>query len=331
MTPADRRPLIFSTHPVHPAAAALMETAGAFVVASAPTAEAFLAEGLEADILIVRAPIPPEFFARAPRLRAAIRHGAGLDMIPVEAATAAGVLVANVPAVNAQTVAEYAIFAALALLRRFRCVDRDLRGTGWAAGRAHADEARELSGLRMGIVGMGNVGRAIHRIAQFGFSMAVSATTRTPASLPEGVTALDLDTLMAESDVVVLCCPLTPETTGLINRKRIGLMKRDALLINVSRGPVVDQQALVTALRDRRIGGAALDVFESQPLDPADPLFGLDNVLLTPHLAGITQESMRRMGEGAARETQRVLAGDVPLNFRNPDVLEAYRRRFPKP
>ena len=223
------------------------------------------------------------------------------------------------------------IFAALALLRRFRRVDRDLRGTGWAAGRAHADEARELSGLRMGIVGMGNVGRAIHRIAQFGFSMAVSATTRTTSSLPEGVTALDLDTLMAESDVVVLCCPLTPETTGLINRERIGLMKRDALLINVSRGPVVDQQALVTALRDRRIGGAALDVFESQPLDPADPLFGLDNVVLTPHLAGITQESMRRMGEGAARETQRVLAGDVPLNFRNPDVLEAYRRRFPKP
>ena len=135
---------------------------------------------------------------------------------------------------------------------------------------------------------------------------------------------------MAESDVVV-CASADAGDDEVSSTASARLMKRDALLINVSRGPVVDQQALVAALRERRIGGAALDVFEGQPLDPADPLFGLDNVLLTPHLAGITQESMRRMGEGAARETQRVLAGDVPLNFRNPDVLEAYRRRFPRP
>ena len=127
----------------------------------------------------------------------------------------------------------------------------------------------------------------------------------------------------------MLCCPLTLETSGLIGRDRIARMKQGALLINVSRGPVVDDAALIEALSSGRIGGAALDVFSTQPLPLDHPYFGFDNVIITPHMAGITEESMMRMGIGAAEEAIRVLGGDLPVNLRNPEVVEHYRRRFP--
>ncbi len=307
----------------------MLEGAGRLVIASAPDKDTLLAEGRGADIIIVRAPLPAALFDDPPRLRAAIRHGAGLDMIPVEAATQAGVLVANVPGVNARTVAEYVIMASTMLLRRMPAVDRDLRRYGWQAGRAHADRGRELSGRCLGIVGVGNIGRALAQIAQDGFGMDVIASTRRPDALPEGVRAVSLDALAEEADIVVLCCPLTPETRGLVSRNRIFRMRPDAVLINVSRGPVVDEDALVEALRAGRIGGAALDVFTTQPLPADHPLLELDNVVLTPHMAGITEESMLRMGTGAAEEAVRVLSGGLPLNFCNPEVEEHYRRRFP--
>jgi D-3-phosphoglycerate dehydrogenase len=114
-----------------------------------------------------------------------------------------------------------------------------------------------------------------------------------------------------------------------MNAARIARMKRGALLINVSRGPVVDDAALIAALREGRLGGAALDVFSTQPLPPDHPYFSLDNVIVTPHMAGITEESMMRMGTGAAGEALRVLAGELPVNLRNPAVVERYRQRFP--
>ncbi|MBB3458141.1 D-3-phosphoglycerate dehydrogenase [Rhizobium sp. BK313] len=321
--------LIFSTHPLHPAAEAMLRAAGDLRVASAPDPETLLREGRGAGIVVVRAPIPPAFFEDAPALRAAIRHGAGVDMVPMDAATRAGVLVANVPAVNARTVAEHVFLVTLALLRRFRPMDRDLRQKGWVVGRRQSDAAVDLGGRTFGIVGMGNVGKAIFRIAKFGFDLEVVATSRTPESMPDGARFLPVDDLVAAADIVVLCCPLTPETTGLLNAGRIGRMKPDAILVNVSRGPVIDDAGLIEALRNRRIGGAALDVFATEPLPPDHPYFGFDNVIVTPHLAGLTDESMMRMGTGAASEALRVMKGELPVNLRNPEVVEHYRRRFP--
>ncbi|MBY5312633.1 NAD(P)-dependent oxidoreductase [Rhizobium leguminosarum] len=320
---------IFSTHPLHPAAGSMLEAAGDLRVASAPDPDTLLREGRGAGIVIVRAPIPPAFFEDAPALRAAIRHGAGLDMVPLDAATRAGVLVANVPGANASTVAEHVFLVTLALLRRFRLMDRELRQSGWAAGRAQSDTAVDLAGRTMGIVGMGNVGKAIFQIAKFGLGLEVVATSRSPESVPDGARFLTIDELVATADIVVLCCPLTPETTGLLNAGRIGRMKPAAILVNVSRGPVIDDAALIEALRDGRIGGAALDVFATQPLPLDHPYFGFDNVIVTPHLAGLTEESMMRMGTGAASEALRVIKGDLPVNLRNPEVVEHYRRRFP--
>ncbi|WP_085024810.1 2-hydroxyacid dehydrogenase [Ensifer aridi] len=320
---------IFSTHPLHRDAEAMLKAAGDLRVASAPDPETLLREGEGAEIVIVRAPIPPAFFGNAPALRAAVRHGAGLDMIPYDAATAAGVLIANVPAVNAPTVAEHVFMVTLALLRQFRPMDRDLRSMGWSAGRAHSDRALDLAGRTMGIIGMGNVGKAIFRIAKYGFGLEIVANSRSPKSLPDGVRFLSVDDLVSAADIVVLCCPLTPETTGLLSRERIARMKPGAILVNVSRGPVVDDAALMEALEMGRIGGAALDVFSTQPLPLEHPYFRLDNVIVTPHLAGITEESMMRMGTGAAAEAIRILKGGLPVNLRNPEVVEYYRRRFP--
>ncbi|MEP9387134.1 hydroxyacid dehydrogenase [Mesorhizobium sp. KR9-304] len=327
--PRQKKPVIFSTHTLHPQAAAMLKDHGDLVVASAIDPVTLADEARDADIVIVRANLPPILFERAQKLRAAIRHGAGLDMIPVDAATRAGVLVANVPGANARTVAEHVLWTSMALLRKFRQVDRDLRQKGWLAGRDHANDGNDLSGRTMGVVGFGAVGRHVAEIAAKGFSLDVIVNSRTPRDLPDHVRFASVDELVEASDIVVLCCPLTLETTGLIGRDRIALMKPGALLINVSRGPVVEDAALLEALSSGRIAGAALDVFSTQPLPSDHPYFSFDNVIITPHMAGITEESMMRMGLGAAEEAIRVLSGDLPANLRNPEAVEHYRRRFP--
>lgn len=321
-------PVVFSTHQLHPRAVETLGGAGELVVASALDAGTLTREAREADAVIVRAPLPHSLFEHATSLRIAVRHGAGLDMIPVEVATRAGVLVANVPGVNARSVAEHVFFAAIALLRRFRMMDDDLRGRGWLAGRAHAEQTHELAGRRLGIVGFGNVGRQVAAIGSAGFGLEVVAHSRSGHGFPREVQYTELDALVAASDVIVLCCPLTPHTRGLIGARRIAAMKPDAILVNVARGPVVDEDALLAALQEKRIGGAALDVFAEQPLPPDHAFLSLGNVLITPHMAGITEESMARMGVGAAQEVVRALSGGLPANLCNPEVLDAYRRHF---
>ena len=319
---------VFSTHPVHPEVKKMLSKICVLQVASSPDAQAIMAEGLNADVILVSSPIPESYFEQASHLRAAVRHGTGLDMIPIGAATTAGVIVANAPGANAASVAEYVIFSAIGLLRQFRAIDAAFRQQGWAAGRVKADPARDLGGRSLGIVGFGNIGRALVPLAS-AFGMPVAATTRRPDSLPATVQAMDLDDLVANSDVLVLCCPLTETTRGLISANQIARMKPDALLINVSRGPVVDTKALIAALTIRKIGGAALDVFDLQPLPQDSPLFLLDNVILTPHVAALTDESMFRMGETSAHEIGRILSGKFPKNFCNPEVAAHYRERFP--
>ena len=316
--PSDARPVGLLTGDKAPAAAARMAA-----VAEVRQVD-FTGEGRPddklraavrgADVLVVRAFLPPDIFDHAPRLRGVVRQGVGLDMIPMAAARARGLPVANVPGSNQHAVAEHVFACVGALRRRVAQMDSRLRQQGWAASRALADGGRELHGQTLGIVGLGSVGTRVAQIAHHGYGMAVLGHQRRLHALPAFVAACALDDLLARSDIVVLCCPLTPETRHLIDSRRLALMKNDALLVNVARGAVVDDSALVQALHEQRIGGAALDVFDQQPLAADHPLLQLPQVLLTPHAAGLTVESMRRMSDGAADEVLRLLRGEPLLN-----------------
>ncbi|NUO71098.1 MAG: hydroxyacid dehydrogenase, partial [Frateuria sp.] len=149
----------------------------------------------------------------------------------------------------------------------------------------------------------------------------VLGLARRPESLPPGVQAADKQKLFSESDVVVLCCPLTEQTRGLVDAATLATMKADAILVNVSRGPVIDTQALLAALRAGRLGGAALDVHDKQPLTGSEAVFDAPNLLLTPHVAGITDTSMRAMSEGAIATVLALLRGERPSNVVNPQVF----------
>jgi len=263
----------------------------------------------------------------APRLRAVTIHGTGTDLVPLAAANAKGVLVANLPGENAQSVAEYCVMAMLMLARNVVAITAAMRAQPWDEARRLAMPAREIAGLTVGIVGVGDIGRRVAKICRLGFGMRVLGTQRRLDRLPEEAQGVGLDELVAQSDFVVLACPLTPETKHLFNAVRLGAMKREAWLINAGRGPVVDETALVDALHEKRIAGAMLDVYEHYRIAPGHPLFALNNVILTPHLAGSTRESRARTAVRAADEMLRMLAGERPHNLVNP---EAWNERRPQ-
>jgi D-3-phosphoglycerate dehydrogenase len=315
------KPRVFLTNPIDRVGYEILKDVE-IVTASDPSQATLRKEIGDADAIIVRAKLPADIFEQGRRVRACVRHGSGLDMIPVDAATAHGIPVANVPAVNANAVAEYVVAQMLLGARRLHRVDSMHRSESWAAARKLADEATELRGKSAGIVGVGAIGLRVAEILHHGFGMQVLGYQRRLNALPAFVTGIELDELLRSADYVVLACPLTPETQGLLDERRIGLLKKNAFIVNVSRGPVLDEPALVAALRERRIGGAALDVYATQPLPRDSALLALDNVILSTHLAGISAESMQAMSRIACEETLRILAGDKPVNLCNPEVWE---------
>jgi len=321
---ADRVLLI---DPIDPSGAELL--AGAVEVVAASDAEAGTVRALarDCDAAITRSRLPDDVFDLAPRLRAVTILGTGTDLVPLEAATAGGVLVANLPGENAQSVAEYCVMAMLMLARNAAAITTAIRTDAWDRARARGDEVHEIAELTCGIVGVGAIGTRLARVLHRGFGMRVLGTQRRLNRMPAEAEPVTLDRLLTESDFIVVTAPLTQDTHHLFNAERIGRMKAGAWLINVGRGAVVDEQALVDALRARRIRGAMLDVFEHYRLAPGHALFALDNALLTPHLAGITRESRARMGVAAARLTLAMLAGEQPASLINPQAWNAHAAR----
>ena len=276
----------------------------------------------DADGVITRSKLPDDLFEAAPRVRGVVVHGTGTDLVPVERATAHGVMVANLPGINAQSAAEYCAMAMLMLARNIVGITSALRSSAWDEARRLGSNARELTGMTLGIVGVGAIGGRLARIARHGFGMKVLGQQRRLDRLPAEAAPASLEDLLAQSDFVVLACPLTPQTRYLINRESLSRMKPTAWLINVGRGPVVQEEALIEALRAKRIAGAMLDVYEHYRLEPGHALFSLDNVILTPHLAAVTQEARARAGVAAADEMLRILRGERPRNLVNPEVLK---------
>jgi D-3-phosphoglycerate dehydrogenase len=317
---------VLLTDPIDPSGEELLRTRGAEVVL-APDGGAQTVKRLaaEADGIIIRSKLPDDIFEAAPRVRAVTIHGTGIDLVPLAAANAKGVLVANLPGSNAQSVAEYCVMAMLMLARNIQAITAAIRALPWDEARTLAFQAHELAGLTAGIVGVGEIGKRVAKICRNGFGMRVLGHQRRLDRLPPEAEAADLDALVAQSDFVVLACPLNEDTHHLLGAARLAAMKASAWLINVGRGPVIDEAALIEALHERRIAGAMLDVYEHYRIAPGHPLFALDNVILTPHLAGSTRESRARAAVRAADETLRMLAGERPRNLVNPEAWHVRR------
>jgi D-3-phosphoglycerate dehydrogenase len=242
--------------------------------------------------------------AGCPRLRLISVWGTGTDHIDLGACRSRGITIASTPGVNAHAVAEHTVALMLALLRRIPALDRDLRAGGWAR-----DRLGQLEGKTVGIVGLGAIGtRVAELLAPFGVKLLAAswhADGGRAASL--GARAVPVDELLRESDVVTLHLRVTPETTGVLGRDRLALMKPTAVLINTARGALVDSAALVDALASGRLAGAALDVFDHEPVPPDDPLLAQPNVVLTPHVAGMTREVIEGGLDLAVRNIQAFL------------------------
>jgi D-3-phosphoglycerate dehydrogenase len=306
--------------PIDSSGVALLRTKAEVLHCSEASFDGIRRDAADVDAVITRSRLPDDFFEHAKKIKAVTIHGTGLDLVPLKAATERGIPVANIPGGNAQSVAEYCIMSLLVLSRNFPEIHSSIRTKQWDETRLLGAKAHEVAAMTVGIVGVGEIGRRVAKICRNGFGMRVLGNQRRMDRLPAETEPATLDRLVGESDFVVITCPLSAETHHLFDRARIKSMKPTAWLINVGRGAVVEEAALIEALRDKRIAGAMLDVYEHYRLEPGHPLLSLDNVILTPHLAGMTQESRKRMGAAAAEETLRMLAGEKPKNFVNPEV-----------
>ena len=273
---------------------------------------------VEADFLF------EELFAAAPSLRLAAICRAALNQVDLEAATKAGVVVVHTPGRNAQAVAELVLAHMLGLARNLSQASRYVEDGVWEdpAEPYVRFRGRELAGATLGLVGLGDIGRRVAALAR-GVGMRVLA--HDPYVRPTArVELTGLDDLLARSDFVSLHVPETAETTGTLSAERIALMRHGAFLVNVTAAAVVDSQALAAALREGRLGGAALDVHDSHPLAPDSPFIGVPNVVLTPHIGGATAETVERHSAMVAADIERYVEGRRPRHLANPAV---WRRR----
>jgi (S)-sulfolactate dehydrogenase len=266
----------------------------------------------DADALIVRnrTQVDAALLSAAPKLRVVGRLGVGLDNLDVDACATRGIAVIPATGANAQAVAEYVIAAAMLLLRGAYFATADVAAGRWP--RAALSGGRELAGRTLGLIGFGGIGRLTGRLARVLGMQTIASDPQLPTSSPawteDATRARTLDELLREADVVSLHVPLAAATRNLMNAQRLATMKPDALLINTSRGGVVDEAALAHALREGRLGGAALDVFEREPLPAASPLTGCPRLLLTPHIAGVTRDSNERVSSLIASKVAAALA-----------------------
>ncbi|MCV7258488.1 hydroxyacid dehydrogenase [Mycobacterium shimoidei] len=262
-------------------------------------------------------PLSAADLRRASRLRLVHKLGAGVNTVDVAAATEQGIAVANMPGANAASVAEGTVLLMLAALRRLPALDRLTRqGRGWPSDPQLGETVRDIGGCTVGLVGYGNIAKRVEQMVA-----AMGATVLHTSTGSDGLpTWRGLPELLADSDVVSLHVPLTdgpPSTHNLLGADELAAMKPGAVLVNTSRGGVVDEAALVDALRSGRLGAAGLDVFAVEPVAPDNPLLGLDNVALTPHVSWYTVDTMRRYLEQAVANCRRLRDGQRLANVVN--------------
>jgi len=255
----------------------------------------------------------------ARKLRIIARHGIGVDQIDLDAATEKGIVVTYTPQANSDAVAEYAIALMLNIMKSVQRAHEETRKGNWRRFLGF-----EIMNKTVGIVGFGAIGRSVAKKLS-GLEVKILACDPYVSDQDirtGGATPVSLEELLRSSDVVSLHTALTPETRHLLNRDRIRMMKKGAFLVNTSRGAVIDEETLYEALSKHEIAGAALDVFEVEPVSKTNPLLGLDNVTVSPHMANFTIEALRRMDKMNAEDLERFFRGERPLHVANPKVFE---------
>ncbi|KAF2957261.1 hypothetical protein AS159_09550 [Thermotoga sp. Ku-13t] len=318
---------VMIVQPIHENGVKMLLNAGFEVIhASSPEPSVVAREIADCDGVIVRtAPFTAEIIRSAPKLKVIARHGVGVDNIDVEEASRHGIYVVNTPNANALSVAEATVAFILALAKKLKEMD--------AATRKGEFKIRDLfstmdvDGKILGIIGLGRIGSLVAKKCQAAFSMKVLAFDPyiDPARASElGVELVSLERLLKESDFVTIHVPLTPETKAMIGEAQLRLMKPTAYIINMARGPIWDELAVLKAIEEGWIAGAATDVFVEEPPKPDHPFFKCEKILLTSHNAALTKECVIRMAEGAAQGVIEVLTGKRPSFPVNLDLLKKY-------
>ncbi|HEY8372586.1 MAG TPA: phosphoglycerate dehydrogenase [Pseudonocardiaceae bacterium] len=293
---------------------------------------ALLSAVADVDALVVRSAtrVDAEVLSAGKKLKVVARAGVGLDNVEVPAATERGVMVVNAPTSNIVSAAEHALALLLAVARRIPAADASLRGGEW---KRSAFTGVELNGKTVGVIGLGKIGQLFaQRVAAFGTTLIAYDPYVAPARAAQlGIELVGLDELLARADVISIHLPKTPETLGLIGAEQLAKCKKGVLIVNAARGGLVDEDALVEALRSGHVGGAGIDVFVSEPCT-SSPLFELPNVVVTPHLGASTREAQDRAGTDVARSVLLALRGEfVPdaVNVQTGLVGEEVRPYLP--
>ncbi|MFW9891646.1 MAG: glyoxylate reductase [Candidatus Thorarchaeota archaeon] len=291
-----------------------------------PTTEEIIerAKGCTGLITLLSDDINCNVLEKLTELRVIAQYAVGYDNIDIQDATSRGIIVTNTPGVLTETTADLAWALLMAASRRLVEADKYIREKKWDV--AWGPEmllGSDVHGATLGVIGMGRIGQAVARRA-CGFSMKILYHSRTQHKEIEdklGARRVDLETLLIESDIVTLHVPLSPETHHLIGEKELTLMKSDSVLINTSRGKVIDEDALYKALREGHIGCAGLDVFREEPISKTSPLLSLQNIIVAPHIGSASRSTRATMSRMCAENLVAALEGNAPPNIVNPEVL----------
>jgi phosphoglycerate dehydrogenase-like enzyme len=284
--------------------------------------DAFHRELPEAEVIwhILR-PLSGSDLEKAPKLKLVQKLGSGVNTIDVETATGRGVAVSNMPGANAPSVAEATVMAMLAAMRRLLELDRATRdGRGWPTDATLGERVRDLGSCTVGLVGYGNVAKRVEQIVRSTGAQVLHTSATRDDFNPNWVS---LNELLSKCDIVSLHVPLTPATEGLIDEAALAKMKPGAILVNTARGEVIDEAALVAALKGGQLAAAGLDVFAREPVSPDNPLLALDNVIVSPHVSWYTADTMERYLTAAIRNCRRLADGQEPYSVVNQVAVAA--------
>jgi len=310
---------ILVTEPIHSQGISHLEGTGEVIMGTGTDEETIIREGKDADAILVRvAKITERIVEALPRLKVVAKHGIGVDNIDVACCTRRGVMVVNAPRSNANAVAEHTAALILAAAKNLVFLDGRTREGGFSD--RNSWPTVELEGKTVGFIGMGNIA-ALAAKKLSGFDMKVIAYDPYKTESDEAELVKTPEEVYARADVISLHIPLTPETRHMISDQAFSMMKSGAIIVNASRGGTIDEKALYRALREKKIRGAAFDVFEEEPPTPDNPLFALNNVTVSPHNAALSEQALINMAVHAARGICDRLEGRTPEWVVNRELL----------